>query len=146
MDTVKLRKADPRDSEFACSVKKAAFRQYVETVWGWDEEEQRQLHERRFQSRGFQIVTLDDADIGVMAVVTTSECVKVNQLFLLPEHQGKGVGQKCMSVIMAEAQRQCLPVHLRVLKVNQPAQRFFKKIGFVSTGETDTHIRMKRDS
>ena len=37
MDSLTLRKAHPTDSEFAYSVKRAAFRSYVEQVWGWDE-------------------------------------------------------------------------------------------------------------
>jgi GNAT superfamily N-acetyltransferase len=134
------------DSTFAYLVKRAAFRQYVEKVWGWDEEEQRQLHERRFRSQDFRVVSLAGADIGIMAVVTTSECVKVNQLFLLPEHQGKGVGRKCMSLVMEEARRLSLSVGLRVLKVNLPAQAFFQRLGFVRTGDTDTHVLMKKNS
>jgi len=38
MDNLKLRKATANDSEFAYRTKKAAFRKYVEQVWGWDEE------------------------------------------------------------------------------------------------------------
>jgi len=48
MNDLKLRKATTHDSEFAYQTKKTAFREYVEKVWGWDEEEQRKLHERRF--------------------------------------------------------------------------------------------------
>jgi hypothetical protein len=42
MDNLRLKKATANDSEFAYRTKKAAFRKYVEQVWGWDEEEQRQ--------------------------------------------------------------------------------------------------------
>ena len=42
------RKAAAGDSGFAHRVRRAAFREYVELVGGWDEGEQRQLHERRF--------------------------------------------------------------------------------------------------
>jgi len=39
MDSITLRKARPEDNEFAYRVKRAAFRGYVEKVWGWDEDE-----------------------------------------------------------------------------------------------------------
>jgi predicted mannosyl-3-phosphoglycerate phosphatase (HAD superfamily) len=86
MDNVELRKATSSDSEFAYQTKKAAFREYVEKVWGWDEEQQRQLHERRFASQDFQVIQVSGIDVGILAVVQQPDCVKVNQLFILPEY------------------------------------------------------------
>ncbi len=144
MNSLMLRKASPDDSEFAYCAKRAAFREYVEKVWGWDEAEQRQLHEERFGAQDFRVINVAGADVGIMAVVVAPDCVRVNQLFLLPEHQGKGVGRECMLLIMEEACRLGLPVRLRVLKVNPRALAFFHRLGFMRTGETDTHDLMER--
>jgi GNAT superfamily N-acetyltransferase len=143
MDDLTLRKATANDSEFAYRAKRAAFKEYVEKVWGWDEDEQRRLHERRFIAQDFRVITLDGSDIGILAMVVASDCVEVNQLFLLPEHQGKGIGRRCMLMIMEEARRLRLPVRLRVLKVNPRALEFYKRLGFTRTGETDTHDLME---
>jgi GNAT superfamily N-acetyltransferase len=78
-----------------------------------------------------------------MAVVVAPDCVKVNQLFILPEHQGKGIGRKCMLLIMEEARQLHLPIRLRVLKVNPRALAFYQRLGFVRTGETDAHVLME---
>jgi GNAT superfamily N-acetyltransferase len=146
MESVTLRQAGPSDSEFAYAVKKAAFRQYVEQVWGWDEEEQRRLHEQAFTWQNCRIINVAGTDAGIMAVVTKRDCIAVNQIFLLPEHQGRGIGRQCMSLVTEEARELGLPVRLRVLKVNAPAQAFFRKLGFARTGETDTHLLFeKRD-
>ena len=109
MNSLTLRKASPNDSEFAYCAKRAAFREYVEKVEGWDEDEQRQLHERRFGAQDFRVINLAGTDIGIMAVVVAPDCVKVNQLFLLPEHQGKDIGRRCMLLIMEEARQLRLP-------------------------------------
>ena len=146
MDSLTLRKARPSDSEFTYYAKKAAFREYVEKVWGWDEDEQRLLQSQRFRAQDFRVISLNGIDIGILAVVVAPDSVKVNQLFLLPEHQGKGIGSKCMLLIMEEGRQLGLPLRLRVLKVNLRAQAFFQKLGFVCTGETDTHVLMERDS
>jgi len=146
MGRLTLRKATSSDGEFAYLVKKAAFREYVEAVWGWDEDEQRQLHERRFEAQDVRVVSLVGTDIGIMAVVVGPDCVKLNQLFLLPAHQGKGVGTECMSLVMDEARRLGLPLRLGVLKVNPRALAFYERLGFVRTGETETHILMERAS
>jgi GNAT superfamily N-acetyltransferase len=73
------------------------------------------------------------------------DCVHVHQLFLLPEHQGKGIGGECMSLILEEARQLGLPVRLRVLTVNPRALAFYRRLGFTRTGETDTHDLMERE-
>lgn len=144
MNSLILLKANARDSEFAYSARRAAFREYVEKVEGWDEDEQRQLHERRFGAQDFRVINLAGTDVGILAVVVAPDCVKVNQLFLLPEHQGKGIGRRCMWLIMEEARQLGLPVRLRAMKVNPRALAFFQRLGFMRTGETDTHYLMER--
>lgn len=134
-----VRKAAPKDSVFAFQTKKAAFRNYVDQVYGWDETEQRRLHEQRFQTQDFRIVNQNGMDVGIMAIVTASDGIKINQLFLLPEHQGRGIGEACMRLIMDEARQAALPVHLRVMKVNPRARTFYERLGFICTGETETH-------
>ena len=143
MDSLTLRKAGPKDREFAYRVKKSAFKEYVDQVWGWDEDEQRQLHEQRLETQDFRVVSSAGADVGIMAVVVAPDCVRVNQLFLLPEHQGQGIGRKCMLLAMEEARRLGLPVRLRVLKVNPRALSFYRRLGFMRTGETDAHVLME---
>lgn len=138
-----LRSALPNDSDFAYAVKKAAFKEYVERAWGWDEAEQRRLHEERFAAQDFRVINVGGVDVGIMAVVAEPECVKLNQLFILPEHQGKGVGRECMVRVMGEARQRGVPVRLRVLKVNPRAQTFYERLGFTAVGQTDTHILME---
>ena len=142
MDIV-FRRAGPADSDFAYVTKKAAFREYVEKVWGWNEEEQRELHARRFAEQEFMVIEVDGTPAGIIALARTGECVKVNQLFVRPEHQGKGVGGESMRRIMAEARAAGLPVHLRVLKVNPRAAKFYRRLGFAGSGESETHWEME---
>jgi ribosomal protein S18 acetylase RimI-like enzyme len=75
-----------------------------------------------------------------MATSVEADCLKLNQLIVLPEHQGKGVGRQCVTLAMDEARRLSRPVRLRALKVNVRAIALYKRLGFVITGETDTHV------
>lgn len=144
MHNLRVRKATADDSEFAYQTKKAAFGAYVEQVWGWDEDEQRRLHERRFASQDFQVIQVSGIDVGIMAVVRQADCLKVNQMFILPEYQSRGIGTACMMHIIEDAEASKLPVRLRVLKVNSRAIAFFQRLGFKSIGESDTHVVMER--
>ncbi len=117
MEDITLRKSTSKDSELVYIVKKAACREYVEQVHGWNEDEQRRFHGQRFETQDFRIVHQGSTDVGVMAVVTAKDCVKVNQIFLPPEYQGRGIDETCMRRIMGEARQLGLPVRRRVLKV-----------------------------
>jgi ribosomal protein S18 acetylase RimI-like enzyme len=141
--TPTMRKARPEDREFAYRVREASFRDYVEKVEGWDEVEQRRLHERRFAAQDFRIVSVAGTDVGVVAMVVTPDCLKVNQLLVLPEHQGRAIGRHCMLALMDEARRLGVPVRLRVMKVNPRACAFYERLGFRRTGETETHDLME---
>ena len=64
MEALNIRKAHESDSEFVFTVKKAAFQEYVEQVWGWDDSYQRDLHNRRFTSQDFTLFSF----VGQMSV------------------------------------------------------------------------------
>ena len=54
-------------------------------------------------------------------------------LNLLPEARGRGVGERLMAQLCAEAARRGLPgVHATVLEENRPARRFFERLGFTA--------------
>ena len=143
-DFVEFRTACQDDKEFVYQVKRAAMREYIEQTWGWDEHFQRELHERRFESQEFQVVSLDGHDVGIMSVALESDCVFLNQIYILPEHQGQGLGEQCMRIVFERATRSNLPVKLRVLKVNRRAAAFYERLGFTIKGDTDTHFLMQR--
>lgn len=142
MEHLTLREATPADSNFAFLVRKVVFKEYVEEAGKWDEDEERRLHDQRVEQQDFRVISLGGVDVGILALVEASACIKLNQLFILPEWQGRGIGSECMRVIMAEARERGLPVRFRVLKVNQRARVFYQRLGFVCTGQTDTHVIM----
>ena len=146
MKNLNLRKATADDSEFAYQTKKSAFRGYLEKTSGWGEEEQRQLHKRRFAEHDFRIIQLSGVDVGIMAMSRQPDCIKLHQLFLLPEYQGKGIGGACMKLVIKEAADVQLPIRLQVLKMNPRALAFYQRFGFKRTGENDDHFLMERTS
>ena len=144
MEELSLRKADASDSEFVFTVKKAAFRAYVEQVWGWDDSYQRELHNRRFASQNLYIILFREVDVGFLAISHTPDMFKVNQLFILPEYQGRGIGSACMTRIINNANLEQKPVVLQVLKVNTRGIAFYQRLGFTVIGESSTHLQMKK--
>ena len=144
MEELSFRKAHISDSEFVFTVKKAAFGEYVEQVWGWDDDYQRELHNRRFVSQDLRIIQFRGTDVGFMATSSTPDTLKVNQLFILPEYQGKGIGSACMMRIVDDATLEGKSVALQVLKVNTRGTAFYQRLGFLIIGESSTHLQMKK--
>ena len=144
MKSLQLRKVIADDREFTYQARKAAFREYVEKASGWSEEEQRQLHQWRFASHDFRVKQLSDIDVGIIAMSCQPDCIKLHQMFILPEYQGRGIGEAAMMLIIKDAVASKLPIRLQVLKVNDRAFAFYQRLGFKRTSENDTHNLMER--
>ena len=144
MGSPNLRKASLDDEEFAYRVKRTGLRQYVKQVWGWDEDQERRLHARRFREQDFRIIEVEGNDVGIMSFAVKPDCLFVYQLYLLPERQGRGIGRKCMLAVMEQGNNLGLPIRLRVMKVNTRAVTFYQRLGFEITDVTDAHFLMQR--
>ena len=141
--SVGLRPATARDSEFAYGVKKTTLGEYVRQVWGWNEDEQRRLHQERFASQDYQVIVVTGADVGILVLSREPDCMRVNELLVLPEYQGKGIGTACLREVIDDAAGLGLPVRLRVLKVNHRAVEFYRRLGFYDAGGDESHVYME---
>ena len=139
-----IRKAHLDDSEFVFAAKQKAFREYVEQVWDWYESHQRELHNTRFAKHDFRIVEFHGNDVGFFATSNTSGVLKLHQLFILPEHQSRGIGSACMKRIIYEASVEQKPVMLGALKINTHAIAFYQRLGFVIADPHSTHVQMEK--
>ena len=145
MEELSLRKAHASDSEFIFAVKEAAYREYVEEVWGWDDKYQRERHNREFVSQeDFRIIRFRGTDVGFLITFSTPDTLKVNQIYILPEYQGRGIGSACLTRIIDDASREQKSVTLQVLKVNTRGVAFYQRLGFTIVGESSTHFQMEK--
>ena len=142
--TITIRKADAVDSYFVFAVKKAAFREYVERVEGWDDTHQRGLHNRRFDTQDFRIIQFQGNDVGFFSTSCTSDSLKVYQFFIHPKYQGRGIGSACMTSILADANVSGKAVNLQVLKINTRGIAFYQRLGFSIVDANSTHFQMKK--
>ncbi len=143
MDGLSIRHACEGDSDFVLAVKEAAFREYVDQVWGWDHIRQRKMHDARFASQDVRIIGFQANDIGYFSTSSTTDSVRVHQIFILPEYQGKGFGTACMNRIVADARAQKKTVTLQVLKINTRGIAFYRRLGFTIVGEDDTRVQFE---
>ena len=144
MEELNIRKADANDTEFVFAVKEAAYREYVEQVWGWDDNYQRERHNKEFTLHDFRIIQFCGTDVGFFITSSTSDTLKVNQIYILPEYQGRGIGSACMTRIIDNANLEQKSVVLQVLKVNTRGITLYKRLGFTIVGESSEYFQMER--
>ena len=137
-----LRPATTEDYDFIYRVKAVTLKGYIAQTWGWNEADQQSRFSASFDPAQWQIVQLGGRDIGVLCLESEEGGLFLANIELLPPFQNRGIGTRVIEDILASARRDCLPVRLQVLKVN-PARRFYERLGFVVTGETDTHYLMR---
>ena len=142
MLNVTLRAATEQDSEFVFLVKKASLGEYIDQTWGWDEDFQRQFHKSLYEPAKTQIIVAGGCDVGWMVVVETATEFELQELYLEPEHQSRGIGSHLIGLLLSEATRQMKPVKLQVLKVNVRARQLYERLHFRIVSETDTHYLM----
>ena len=70
--------------------------------------------------------------------------LKLHQLFILPEYQGRGIGSACMTRIVKDANFAQKPVMLQVLKINTRAIAFYQRMGFVIADDDSSHVLMEK--
>ncbi|HOP06338.1 MAG TPA: GNAT family N-acetyltransferase [candidate division Zixibacteria bacterium] len=139
---ISLRTASDADSEFFFEVTKAALGKYIELTWGWDEDQQRRLHEEKWHIDNSYVVIAEGREMGTLRYEEGSERFYVRSLYLLPAWQNRGIGTRIMRLIMDRASSAGLPVGLHVLK-NNPARRLYERLGFVIIDQNETHFEME---
>lgn len=131
------RRARAGESEVAYRIKRAACVVQVESIGPWLDEEQWPAHQRRFSTQTYLLGEIDGRAVAVMALSNAPDSVRLNQLFVLPEFQGQGIGVTAYENALSEGRSRALPVRLNVRKVNWRTVALVKRMGFVEVGQTE---------
>jgi ribosomal protein S18 acetylase RimI-like enzyme len=143
MSHVSLRPADQRDTDYARAAHHSAYRDVVMRQFGrWDEEAQDAYFEAHWLSPGCVVIAYDGSPCGYARFEELPDHVRIHELVLSPEYQGRGIGSALLLGLQRQAEKGGTPVTLRVLKANRAAG-LYERMGFATAGETETHKEMK---
>jgi ribosomal protein S18 acetylase RimI-like enzyme len=115
------------------------LREYIETVFGWNEEFQRQRFEREYPSHKTFLILHGAMIAGFVVLKCESEEIHLSLLLLHPEFQSFGIGTHVMELILAQAKSLDVPVTLSCFRKNDQAMKFYARLGFLITYE-DAHF------
>lgn len=140
---IEFRKATPGDAEFAYRVLETTMRGYVEETWGaFNVADNRKAVAERIAAQTCSVIRCEGADIGMLCVERHPTHIQLDQLFILPAHQNKGIGTRIVRDLAREAGDAGKPVRLRVLAVN-PARKLYEREGFRVTMSTLQRVYME---
>lgn len=110
----------------------------------WDETRQDEWFESDWSGGSFEVLLCDEVPCGYLFIEETVECIRIRELVLLPEYQGRGIGSSLLCDAMDRAKQGRLPLTLEVLHENR-ARDLYRSLGFRECGGTETHVRMQWD-
>jgi GNAT superfamily N-acetyltransferase len=136
-----LRPAGPDDRAFVHEVHAAALRGVVEPLWGWDPEQQRAFADATAAHPALQIVEVEGAAVGYLAVEHDPARDFIAIVALLPAVQGRGIGTCLIRHCQAAAAARGVPLELSVLDGNR-ARELYLRLGFTITHVVPPRTRM----
>ncbi len=140
---IKLIPYTDNDYEFVYDIKKISYEKYVKECFGaWVEEDQRNFFEKFISSvkNNAFIIIADDKKIGFYnGEILDNGDYEIGNICILPEYQGKGIGTKVLNDILDDNKDR--NIRIQYFKQNRVGN-LYKRLGFVSNGETNYHYQM----
>ena len=140
---VKLTPADELHREFSYLVKKAAYGDYINEIWGWDEGRQREFHTQDWLNKRPAIILYDNQPIGTIYINENEDYIELQQFIILSEYQNKGIGSYILQGILDEADSSGQIVKLKYLRSN-PVASLYSRMGFQVVDNDDLFISVER--
>lgn len=137
----KFREANSNDWEFILILKDLGMRWYIEKIYGWDYEIQKQLTIEELNSNldNTKIITINGLDAGVTTFIENDDYYEVGLIAVHPDYRNKGVASKIINDYVERAKENKKRIIIKTYKDN-PAQRLYMRCGFNIYKKDDTHI------
>jgi ribosomal protein S18 acetylase RimI-like enzyme len=128
---------DPLFAESLTNTNMASYYQAREIVWDHNQ------FLNNWEDLDNYEVLLDRTRVGVVRFSYGANTTFLRDLQLLPKFQGKGIGSKCLDLVVRHAfNRQSTLLVLRVFSEN-PAIKLYESKGFVRTSEVKGLVEME---
>lgn len=132
------------DLEYIVHLKDLGLRWYIEKIYGWDYDVQREKTRHEFDRfiKNIRIIMHDGKDIGVTTFHKEEEHYTVGLLIVDPEYQGKGIATKLIKEYINIAKKDKKDLKIKVYFEN-PAKELYKRLGFKEFKRDEHHIYME---
>lgn len=142
---IDLRPATAEDFDMALKLYLVSMKPLTAALMPWDEAKQSRNFAAQWNLNDVQIIIFEGSPVGWMQATETSSEVFLQQLFVEPEYQRRGIGSEVLQTLLNRWQATGKSVVLNVLK-NNPARNLYQRLGFSVVGEVGVKLHMRRNS
>ena len=137
---IAFEQASAGDAETLVAVRIAAMRESLERIGRFDEQRARTRFLATFSAADTRHLVVDAQRVGFVVVRRVDDHLLLDHLYVLPLHQGRGIGAAVLATVFAHADAAALPVRVGALR-ESAANRFYARHGFepVERAEWDTY-------
>jgi len=109
----------------------------------WQFDLQRKEYDTRFPDARYEVVLVDDQPAGRIWIGEDDTQIRLLDIGLLEEFQNRGVGTFLVKQLIAEAVAKNKPLRHTVFVLNNNAQRFYERLGFVTIEDLGGYKHME---
>jgi len=132
-----------QDLQFAVNQRTETMRDYVMQTWGtWAETAVQARVQEDIVAGRLQIIEVEGEQAGLWLLDTLTDCFHLDQIFIVPKHQRRGIGATLVTRAMKKAELARVPLQLWVLRVN-PAFQFYTRLRFVVTSSPEARCLLR---
>jgi ribosomal protein S18 acetylase RimI-like enzyme len=137
------RPATPDDYGFLYALHRAAMKESVARMWGWDEAWQQNYFREKFDPSKREVLQWQGQDIGTISVREGEDELYLALIAILPQFQGRGWGTAVVQELIHQAQQADKTFILHVLKTNPTAQKLYERLGLQIVAEEEFKFKMQ---
>lgn len=132
------------DFEFRYQVYESTVKPYLDETMGWTGEQHRAaIRSNLAGSTTHFAVVVDGVRAGIVRIVERDETITLEQIEILPEFQGEGIGTALIGSLIERSRLTGCPIDLSVFIANLDARRLYERLGLKMVSESDRDIRMR---
>ena len=143
---VQFRNLKYDDCEFILKLKELGLKWYIEIIYGWDINIQREKtkHEIDKFIDTMKIIVMDNKEIGVTNFFEENNEYVVGLIIIHPDYQGNGIATNIINDYIDIARKGNKKIRIKTYKYN-PAKKLYERLGFKQYNEDDTHVYLSID-
>ena len=138
-----LAPASEDDFEALFALRMAAMRDSLQRLGRFDPQRARERLSRAFEPVHTRHILLGGEPVGFVVLLPMADHLVLDQLYIQPQAQRRGVGSWVMAQVLAEADRLAQPVRVMALRLSD-ANGFYLRHGFVLQHESEWDLHYLR--
>ncbi|MEQ5841906.1 GNAT family N-acetyltransferase [Paraburkholderia acidicola] len=127
------------DADTLVEIRILAMKESLERIGRFDAQRARDRFLASFDPSLCRYIVTDGTTVGFVVVRPMADHVLLDHLYVLPEHQGKGIGASVLRDVVADANSKSMPIKVGALR-GSDSNRFYQRSDFVKVDEGEWDI------